>query len=161
MGEGAFGENLTTSGVDVNGALVGERWHTGPDVLLEVCAARVPCRTFAGELGERGRVKRFTARPAPGAYLRVTEPGEVRAGDGVPRERRPDHDVTVDVLFHALTTAPELLPRVLAARDTLAPKRASTRSHVCLEVSRGRPGKRMFRLYGAVVASDGTSRELP
>lgn len=122
LGNGAFGENLTTSGLDVNGALIGERWRIGPDVLLEVCAARIPCRTFAGTLGERGWVKRFTAQAAPGAYLRVVEPGEVRAGDRVLREHRPDHDVTVTVLFRALTTAPELLARVLSAGDALAPE---------------------------------------
>ena len=85
---GAFGENLTTRGLDVNGALVGERWRIGGDVLLEVNSARIPCRTFAGWLDERGWVKRFTDKAAPGAYLRVIEPGEVRAGDEI-RDRAP------------------------------------------------------------------------
>lgn len=34
LADGAFGENLTTSGVDVSGARVGERWRVGPDVAL-------------------------------------------------------------------------------------------------------------------------------
>ncbi len=38
----SFGENLTTVGVDVNGALVGERWRIGTDVLLEVTCPRIP-----------------------------------------------------------------------------------------------------------------------
>ena len=33
---GVFGENLTTSGLDVSGALIGERWRIGPEVVLEV-----------------------------------------------------------------------------------------------------------------------------
>ena len=39
---GQFGENLTTEGIDVNGALVGERWEVGT-TLLEVSEPRVPC----------------------------------------------------------------------------------------------------------------------
>ncbi|GAA2415277.1 MOSC domain-containing protein [Streptomyces glaucosporus] len=118
---GVFGENLTTSGVDVNGALVGERWRVGPDVVLEVSCARIPCRTFAVWLGETGWAKRFTRAALPGAYLRVVEPGEVRAGDRIEILHRPDHEVTVSFLFRALTTERELLPRVLAAGEALPP----------------------------------------
>ncbi|MFV2120316.1 MOSC domain-containing protein [Streptomyces sp. Act-28] len=119
---GSFGENLTTSGVDVDGALLGERWRIGASLVLEVTDARVPCRTFAGRLGERGWVRRFTERGAPGAYLRVVEPGEVQAGDPVEIVYRPDHDVTVAVAFRARTTRRELLPRVLAAGDAAHPE---------------------------------------
>ena len=41
---GVFGENLTTSGLDVTGARIGERWRIGGEVLLEVSAPRIPCR---------------------------------------------------------------------------------------------------------------------
>ena len=47
LDNGVFGENLTTSGLDVTGAIVGERWRIG-SALLEVTAPRIPCRTFAG-----------------------------------------------------------------------------------------------------------------
>jgi MOSC domain-containing protein YiiM len=119
---GVFGENLTTLGLDVNGARIGERWRiggegTGP--LLEVSGGRIPCRTFAGWLGENGWVKRFTREAAPGAYLRVIEPGEVRAGDPLAIAYRPEHDVTVRLWFRALTTERALLPRLLPARDAL------------------------------------------
>lgn len=112
---GVFGENLTTEGVDVNGALVGELWRVGPDALLEVCCPRIPCGTFQGWLARAGWIKRFTAAAKPGAYLRVIEPGLIRAGDPVVIEHRPAHDVTIAVTFRALTTEPELLPRLLAA----------------------------------------------
>ncbi|GAA3104788.1 MOSC domain-containing protein [Streptosporangium carneum] len=118
---GVFGENLTTSGLDVNGALVGERWRIGTGLVLEVTSARIPCRTFAGWLGEKGWVRRFTQAARPGPYLRVVEPGEIEAGDGVEVVFRPDHEVTVEFLFRALTTEAELLPRVLAAGDALNP----------------------------------------
>lgn len=119
---GCFGENLTTTGLDVNGALIGERWRIGPDLLLEVTSPRIPCRTFAGFLGERGWVKRFTQAGLPGAYLRVIEPGEIKAGDAIEVAHRPEHEVTVSFLFRAETTEPGLLPRVLAAGRALHPE---------------------------------------
>jgi MOSC domain-containing protein YiiM len=115
LGNGAFGENLTTEGIDVNGALIGERWRIGPDLVLEACCPRIPCGTFQGWLAQAGWIKRFTAATRPGAYLRVIEPGQVRAGDEVVTEHRPGHDVTVAVTFKALTTEPGLLPALLAA----------------------------------------------
>ncbi|QLE72549.1 MOSC domain-containing protein [Streptomyces rectiverticillatus] len=116
---GSFGENLTTSGLDVNGALIGERWRIGADLVLEVSAPRIPCRTFATWLGEAGWIKRFTQEAAPGAYLRVIEPGEIRAGDPVTVVHRPGHHVTVSFLFRARTVERALLPDVLAAGDAL------------------------------------------
>ncbi|GHJ14330.1 MOSC domain-containing protein [Micromonospora sp. AKA38] len=115
LGNGSFGENLTTAGVDVNGALVGERWRVGAELVLEVSCARIPCGTFQGWLGEQGWIRRFTRAAVPGAYLRVVEPGAVRAGDPVEVVHRPDHEVTVAFLFRAVTTEPDLLPRVLVA----------------------------------------------
>jgi MOSC domain-containing protein YiiM len=116
LDNGVFGENLTTSGLDVTGAIVGERWRIG-SALLEVTAPRIPCRTFAGWLGERGWVKTFTRRAAPGAYLRVVEEGQVRAGDTVTVLDRPGHAVSVGTAFRALTTERALLPRLLAVES--------------------------------------------
>lgn len=118
---GTFGENLTTAGLDVTGALVGERWRIG-DALLQVTSPRIPCGTFAAWLGERRWQRRFTEWGAPGAYLQVLSPGSIRAGDPVTVEHRPAHEVTVGVLFRALTLSPELLPRTLAAEDDLIPE---------------------------------------
>ncbi|MFI9239639.1 MOSC domain-containing protein [Streptomyces sp. NPDC053079] len=139
--DGAFGENLTTSGIDVNGARIGERWRIGTDLLLEVTAPRIPCRTFADWLGESGWIRRFTQEAAPGAYLRVIEPGRIRAGDAVTVVHRPAHDVSVSQVFRALTTERALLPGVLAAGDALHPE---TRAKALAyrerqEASEGRP----------------------
>ncbi|CAL9555359.1 hypothetical protein SUDANB15_04497 [Streptomyces sp. enrichment culture] len=119
---GSFGENLTTEGVDVSGALIGERWAVGSEVVLEVTSGRIPCRTFQGHMGEERWVKRFTERGAPGAYLRVIRPGEIRAGDTVRIVHRPDHDVTVALQFRAVTTERALLPRLPAAGGALHPE---------------------------------------
>ena len=76
---GLFGENLTTLGLDVNGAQVGERWKVGADLVLQVTDPRIPCSTFRGIIGEQGWLTTFTAAAIPGAYLRVVTPGDVRA----------------------------------------------------------------------------------
>ncbi len=116
---GIFGENLTTAGIDVNTALVGERWRVGAEVELVVTSPRTPCATFAGWLGERGWIKRFTAEGRPGAYLRVARPGTIAAGDPIEVLHRPDHDVTISLFFRSLMTERDLLPRLLAAGDDL------------------------------------------
>jgi MOSC domain-containing protein YiiM len=100
---GSFGENLTTVGIDVNGALIGERWTIGREVVLEVTSPRVPCSTFRGWMGIPGWLKTFTVAAIPGAYLRVITPGTVFAGDEIVVSHRPDHEVTVAVMFRALT----------------------------------------------------------
>jgi MOSC domain-containing protein YiiM len=115
LANGVFGENLTTAGLDVSGALIGERWRIGTDVVLEVSCPRIPCATFQGWLERGGWIKRFTRAAVPGAFLRVIEPGDIRAGDPVQIVHRPGHEVTIALCFRALTREPELLPRLLAA----------------------------------------------
>jgi MOSC domain-containing protein YiiM len=115
LGNGVFGENLTTLDVDVSGALIGERWRIGSGVVLEVSCPRIPCGTFQGWLERDGWIKRFTQAAVPGAYLRVVEPGDIRAADPVEIVHRPGHDVTIALTFRAMTREPELLPRLLAA----------------------------------------------
>lgn len=115
LANGVFGENLTTRGLDVNGALIGERWRIGADVVLEVSCARIPCATFQGWLERDGWIKQFTRAAVPGAYLRVIEPGDIQAGDPVEVVHRPRHDVTVALSFRAMTLEPDLLPRLSAA----------------------------------------------
>ncbi|MDX2783804.1 MOSC domain-containing protein, partial [Streptomyces caniscabiei] len=119
---GVFGENLTTEGLDVSGALIGERWRIGSEVVLEVTSGRVPCLNFQRHLGERQWVKRFTRQGAPGAYLRVIRPGEISADDPIEIVHRPGHDVTVALAFRATMNEHELLPRLLAAEETLHPE---------------------------------------
>lgn len=113
---GMFGENLTTAGVDVTQARIGERWRVGTDgLLLEVSAPRTPCRTFSAFLEVDRWIKTFTAGAKPGAYFRVISPGTVRAGDQISVEDRPEHDVTVEIAFRARMSDPSLLPRLLTA----------------------------------------------
>jgi MOSC domain-containing protein YiiM len=113
---GMFGENVTTAGLDVTGALIGERWKIGEDgLLLEVSRPRTPCRTFADWLSLQGWVKTFTAAAIPGAYFRVVQPGTLRTGDRIEVVERPDHGITIEMVFRAMTLEHELLPRILNA----------------------------------------------
>jgi MOSC domain-containing protein YiiM len=95
---GQFGDNLTTRGLDVDDALIGERWRVGT-VTIEVSGPRIPCATFAAQVGERGWVRRFAAHGRSGAYLRVIAPGAIAPGDRIDVVDRPHHDVTVADVF--------------------------------------------------------------
>jgi MOSC domain-containing protein YiiM len=91
---GRFGENLRVRGLDVTGALIGERWRVG-EVLLEVRMQRTPCQNLSLRMGIDGFHLRFNDSGRVGALLRVVEGGTVRAGDRVEIVHRPEHDVTV------------------------------------------------------------------
>ena len=116
---GVFGENLTTTGVDVNAAVIGERWRIGDELELAVTVPRIPCGPFRAWIAESGWLRTFARAAMPGTYLSVVRPGLVRAGDLVTVVHRPAHGVTVAQVFRALTLEPELLPSILAADELL------------------------------------------
>lgn len=117
LGPGMFGENLTTAGVDVTGAVIGERWAVGDGgLLLEVTMPRTPCYKFAHKMGEPRWIKRFTAEGRPGAYLRVLQPGPVAAGDRIQVRDRPAHGVTIGQTF--LDPQPEMMAALRQAEST-------------------------------------------
>lgn len=122
---GAFGENLTTVGVDLQQARIGERWRVG-DALLELSGVRIPCSVFATFLDEPHWVRRFTEHGVPGAYFRVIEPGTVAAGDRISVVERRDHHLSVGFAFRAATTRHEWLAE-LGAEERLG---ASLRARV-------------------------------
>ncbi|WP_456696357.1 MOSC domain-containing protein [Aeromicrobium sp. P5_D10] len=105
---GEFGENLTTRGLDVQNARLGDRWQIG-SVVLEVTGVRIPCSVFQGFVDEHSWVKRFTQMGIPGAYLRVIEQGQIQAGDAIEVVERRAHDLTIGFAFRALTTRRDLL----------------------------------------------------
>jgi MOSC domain-containing protein YiiM len=130
LDNGMFGENLTTVGVDLTQTRIGERWRIGSGtLLLEVSAPRTPCRTFASFLDLPRWIKTFTDACTPGAYFRVVSSGQVRAGDGITVEYRPDHDVTVGLVFRARMTDPGLAPALLQADALSAELKSYARQH--------------------------------
>jgi MOSC domain-containing protein YiiM len=131
--DGEFGENLTTSRIDVNEAEVGERWRIGT-VVLEVASVRTPCNDFKQWLGRCGHdnsawVRRFSLRERPGPYLRVLQPGVLASGDPIEVLHRPGHGVTVSYLFRALSREPELLPRLLDVEGLVEEARAKAEAY--------------------------------
>jgi MOSC domain-containing protein YiiM len=131
---GEFGENLTTAGLDITGAAIGERWRIGTAV-VQVTAPRIPCVTFQSWMDTGSWVRRFAAAGRPGAYLRVLVPGAIRAGDDAEVLGRPDSLVTVGDSMRAFFGDQELMRRLLEVaerggkwdaigRRVLAPARA-------------------------------------
>jgi MOSC domain-containing protein YiiM len=114
LAHGSFGENLTTRGLDVDAALIGDRWAVGDEVVLEVTGPRIPCATFAARMGIRGWVKTFAAEARSGAYLAVVTGGVVRPGDEVRVVARAEHDVDVPTTFRAFMGDLEAAAHVLA-----------------------------------------------
>ncbi|WP_028661145.1 MOSC domain-containing protein [Nocardioides insulae] len=132
--DGLFGENLTTAGIDVNAAEVGERWRVG-STLLELSYVRTPCHVFRSWMevsgfDGSGWVKRYTRAGRPGVYLRVVEEGELRAGDPIEVVHRPGHGITAAAMFHAINIDRSRLPELLVI-DGLATKvRARIDAHL-------------------------------
>jgi MOSC domain-containing protein YiiM len=109
---GQFGENLTTQGVDVNNALVGERWAIGTTV-LEVSEPRVPCWRLGVRMDDQMFVRRFTGALRPGAYLRIMAEGDLGAGDEIRVVHRPDHDLTIRDVFRIYTRDRDEIDRLI------------------------------------------------
>jgi len=110
---GEFGENLTTEGIDVTNALVGERWEVG-SVVLEVSEPRMPCWRLAVRMEDTGFPRRFTKAGRPGAYLRIAAEGDVGSGDEIRVVERPAHDLTIGDVFRIYTRDREEAGRLLS-----------------------------------------------
>jgi len=125
-----FGENLTTEGIAVNDAVVGERWAIGTAV-LEVSEPRIPCWRLGVRMNDPVFVRRFTESLRPGPYLRIVEEGDLGAGDEIRVLSKPDHDLSIRDVFRIYTRDRGECGRLLAvpqmsdawkkwARDMLA-----------------------------------------
>ncbi len=110
---GEFGENLTTEGIDVNGALVGERWGIGTTV-LEVSEPRIPCWRLGVRMNDPVFPRRFASGLRPGAYLRIVVEGSVAAGDEVQVIERPSHGLTIRDVSRIYTRDRGEVERLLA-----------------------------------------------
>ena len=109
---GWLGENLTTEGIDITNAVVGEHWEVG-GVLLEVSDPRVPCWKLALRMEDPLFPRRFTAAGRPGTYLRILEEGELGEGDEIRVVMRPDHGLTIGEVFRIFTGERDEADRLL------------------------------------------------
>lgn len=108
---GAFGENLTTTGLLEAELRIGDRLRVGSTELV-VTQPRIPCFKLGIRLGRTDMPKRFLASGRSGFYLRIVAAGEVAAGDPIAVIERDAHDVTVaDVV--ALKAKRGASPRLL------------------------------------------------
>ncbi len=91
---GSFGDNLTTEGVNLGDAVVGQRWRIN-DVVLEISEPRMPCYKLGIRMDDPGFPTMFSAAGRPGSYLRIIEEGSLAAGDPIEVGPPPSHGVTV------------------------------------------------------------------
>jgi MOSC domain-containing protein YiiM len=112
FGYADFGENLTTEGIEVNDALVGEHWKIGTGV-FEISEPRVPCWRLGVRMNDPKFVGRFTEALRPGAYMRIVSAGDVGAGDAIEVVSKPDHDLSVRDVFRIYTRDRDECARVL------------------------------------------------
>jgi MOSC domain-containing protein YiiM len=114
LAPGTFGENLTTSGFDVNAAVVGERWELG-EAELEVSIPRVPCYKLAARMDDPRFVARFGRARRPGPYLRIARAGSIGAGDRIRVVSRPSHGIRIIDVFTIYLFERARLRELLAA----------------------------------------------
>ena len=136
LAHGEFGENLTTEGIDVNDAVIGEHWEIGSTV-LEVSEPRVPCWRLGVRMTDPLFPRRFTEALRPGSYLRIIVEGDVGAGDAIRLVEKPNTGLTIRDVFRIYTRDRHEAERLLAVpRISAAWKRWATDS---LQKVRGRP----------------------
>lgn len=90
---GAFGENLTTTGLSEE-FRIGDRLRIGT-AEFAITQPRLPCYKLAARFGRADMVKRFMRSGRTGFYLRVVREGEVEAGDSISVDARAGETLTV------------------------------------------------------------------
>lgn len=85
---GAFGENLSSEGLNEAQVCLGDRYRFG-GALLEVSQARQPCWKLNDRFGVADMARRMQATGRTGWYYRVLEAGEAVAGDRLVLSARP------------------------------------------------------------------------
>ena len=109
---GEFGENLTTEGIEMNDALVGERWQIGT-LVLEVSEPRIPCWRLGVRMNDKKFPRQFTQALRPGSYLRLIVEGSVGADDEIRVLERPAHGLTIRDVFRIYTRDRDEAQRLL------------------------------------------------
>jgi MOSC domain-containing protein YiiM len=95
---GQFGENLTLDGLTEDTVRLGDIYRVGT-ALLQATQPRYPCFKLGIKMGDPRFPKRFLATGRTGFYLRVTQEGEVGAGDAVELVEKSD-SLTIRELWH-------------------------------------------------------------
>ena len=102
-GPGAFGENITTSGLIEGDLYIGDRFRLGT-ALVEVSQGRQPCWKLDHRFARKGVTARVLQTARSGWYYRVVEPGTVQAGDMLELVERGHRGWSVERVFRLLLT---------------------------------------------------------
>jgi MOSC domain-containing protein YiiM len=95
---GAFGENLTLSGLLETEVCVGDVHRIG-GVLLQVTAPRIPCFKLGHKLNRPNILKPFLQSGRSGFYYRVLQEGMISSGQSLEIVARDSHGITVRTLL--------------------------------------------------------------
>lgn len=98
---GAFGENLSASGLTEDKVKIGDRFRIGGAV-VEISQGRQPCWKIDHRFGTHGLSGAFIQTGRIGMYFRVIEEGLVTAGDVIEQVHAAPHNLTVARTFRLL-----------------------------------------------------------
>ena len=112
---GAFGENLTVTGLREDEVRIGDQLAIG-DAIVVVTQPRLPCTNLAMRLGQPDIIRRFTESGRFGFYLGVVREGSIGAGDSVAfshREERSFNILEIATLYLDPQADPVLMRRAI------------------------------------------------
>lgn len=98
---GAFGENISTTGLDETTVAVGDRFRLGT-ALLEVSQGRQPCWKLNARFGVADMALRVQRTGRTGWYYRVLEEGHAEAGQPMELVERLSPEWTLHRIWHLL-----------------------------------------------------------
>ena len=113
---GAFGENFSIDELTESDICIDDRWQVGTAVFA-ISQGRQPCWKLNDRFGVADMARRVQSSLRTGWYLRVLDPGVVRAGDAIALLERPCPDWTIARLLTLIrdrATDPTLLTEVLS-----------------------------------------------
>lgn len=120
---GAFGENLTLSGLTDDQVSIGDVLRIG-GVLLQVTQPRVPCFKLGIRFGDGGMVKKFHRAAKTGFYLRVLQEGSLRAGDDVTVAQKAENSLSIPEIFYIMHATP--IDRIATSKAAALPGLSSS-----------------------------------
>ena len=98
---GAFGENISASGLTEEKVKIGDRFRLG-EALVEIAQGRQPCWKIDHHFGVHGLSREIIRTGKCGLYVRVIEEGLVKQGDVIEQIEQAPHDWTVARVFGLL-----------------------------------------------------------
>ncbi|WP_137726417.1 MOSC domain-containing protein [Prescottella subtropica] len=122
LGPGAFGENVSTTGVTEADVCVGDTFTVGT-AIVQVSQGRQPCWKLDRRFETRGVSRRMQSVRNTGWYYRVLQPGHVQCGDRLELIDRPEPDWSIARILRLLFDR-----RAAAADEWAAVSRVDTLS---------------------------------